>query len=300
VNRVVADAYPLPNIRSSNASRYVDVPKVDGKETVPCFVATTAEDFSWINGQIALHDYYDRPGIWGYTITAEKRVVADLLACFSPDRVLDLGCANGAIMKCLADLGIHAEGIDLSEAAVDSAFSEIRERIHVGNITEARGLGTFDLVSGLDIFEHVTPSDLVAVIDAVRDVIEENGFLFANIPAFGCDDVFGTVFETYLQQWSESARRGELFDLLHTDDFGFPLHGHLIWAPTDWWVRAFTTRGFTRQPSIERALHERYGEFFRAAAPSRGAFYVFMKGSDAARADAVAAKIRTIERPLPV
>jgi SAM-dependent methyltransferase len=299
VNRVVNEAYPLPDIRSSNPSRYCDVAELDGSSRIPCFVAESQADFDWMSEQIALHGYYDRPGIWGYTVTREKRVVAEMLSCFEPRSVLDLGCANGVVMRCLYDLGIQADGVELSDSAVQAAFPEIRDNIHQGDVIELAGDRTYDLILGLDIFEHVTPPDLQKLIAAIADLTEPGGFLFANIPAFGEDEVFGTVFEPYLEPWNGSAARGEPFDLLHVDDAGFPMHGHLIWAGSGWWETQFREHGFTRVPTVERALHERYDSFLREAAPARLAFYVFMKGDDAARTAAVVERIERLSTPLP-
>lgn len=300
VNRVVNAAYPLPDIRRADPARYVDVPDIEGTGRIPCFVARTPADFAWVGGQIAAHDYYDRPGIWGYSVTAEKRVVAEMLSCFAPRRSLDLGCSNGVIVKCLRDLGIRAEGVELSEAAVRAAFPEIREHIHQGDVIDLIGDASYDLVSGLDIFEHVTPADLDKLVGAIADLVTPEGFVLANIPAFGEDDVFGTVFPYYVQAWRESAARGEPFDLLHVDDEGFPMNGHLVWAATDWWERQFVARGFTRVRPVEQALHRRYGTFLREAAPARLAFYVFIKGDDAGAAGEVVDRIDRMSGPLPV
>ena len=300
VNRVVGEAYPLPDIRLANESRYVDVPDIDGSGLVSCFVARSATDFEWIGEQIALHDYYDRPGIWGYSVTAEKRVVAEMLSCFAPRRALDLGCSNGVVMKCLHDLGIRAEGVELSKSAIEVAFSEIRDDIHHGDVIDLVGDSSYDLISGLDIFEHVTPADLDKLIVAISDLMTTGGFLFANIPAFGEDDVFGTVFPYYVDAWRESAGRGELFDLIHVDDQGFPMNGHIIWAASDWWERQFRAHGLTRVRSVEAALHRRYRDFLKEAAPARLAFYAFMKGDHADRAPGVIDRIDRMSEPFPV
>jgi hypothetical protein len=52
------------------------------------------------------------------------------------------------------------------------------------------------------------------------------------------------------------------------------MHGHLIWAHTDWWVAQFEAAGFTRQPDTERELHARFADHFRMW-PARSSFYVF-------------------------
>jgi SAM-dependent methyltransferase len=299
VNRVVAEVYPLEDLRSRHPERYQDAPDTSGSSTVPCFVADGDEAFAWIGSKIDEHGYYDRPGIWGYSLNADKRVMADVLANFEPAVALDLGCSNGTVMKCLFDLGVKSEGIELSTAAVRQAFPEIRANIHVGSVTEMPGTHSYDLIFGLDIFEHVTPGDLGQIVEAIYERLEPGGYAFANIPAYGEDEVFGEVFELYVEGWSDSAERGEPFSLLPTDEAGFPLHGHLIWASTVWWQQQFERVGFVRQPTIERAVHGRYAEYFRGASPSRLAFYVFAKEPSESSVSAIAERIAANTAPLP-
>ena len=300
VNRVVAEVYPQEDLRGRHPERYEDVRDTSGSAVVPCFRADDDEGFAWIGGKIDEHGYYDRPGIWGYSLNADKRVMADLLANFQPKTALDLGCANGTVMKCLFDLGVKSEGIELSAAAVRQAFPEIQANIHIGSVTDMPVSRSYDLIFGLDIFEHVSPLDLRKIIDAVHEHLEPAGFLFANIPAYGEDEIFGNVFEIYVQGWDEAAERDEPFSLLPTDEAGFPLHGHLIWATTSWWQRQFEVVGFVRQPTIETAIHERYADYFRSASPSRLAFYVFAKEPTQAGVDRVVARISANTAPLPV
>ena len=76
------------------------------------------------------------------------------------------------------------------------------------------------------------------------------GWLFVNIPAFGHDDVFGEVFPVYVAQWEHDIAADRPFRVLHCDDDGYPVNGHLIWAHTTWWVAQFEAAGFVRQPDV--------------------------------------------------
>jgi hypothetical protein len=161
------------------------------------------------------------------------------------------------------------------------------------------GSHSYDLIFGLDIFEHVTPGDLRQIVDAIYERLEPGGYVFANIPAYGDDEVFGSVFDIYVREWAEVAERDGLFPLLPTDEAGFPLHGHLIWATATWWQQQFESVGFSRQPAIERAIHGRYADYFREASPSRLAFYVFAKEPDEASVSTIAGRIAANTAPLP-
>jgi len=148
-----------------------------------------------------------------------------------------------------------------------------------------------DVIFGLDIFEHLNPNRLAGCLKRIDDHLERGGFVFANIPAFGCDPVFGEVFPMYIDDWLADSERGVHFRMLHCDRLGYPMNGHLIWGHTDWWVRQFEEVGLSRQPGIEAALQARYDSYLRMA-PARRSFYVFAKNArstDVARIEAAIA-----------
>jgi SAM-dependent methyltransferase len=152
----------------------------------------------------------------------------------------------------------------------------VRAHIHVGDVLGLELPSDYDLVFGLDVFEHLNPNRLAEYLDALHDRLRPGGLLFANIPAFGNDEVFGEVFPVYFADWHDDIAAEQPFRVLHCDDDGYPMHGHLIWAHTAWWVAQFEAAGFTRRPALERELYERAADHFRAA-PARRSFYVFSR-----------------------
>lgn len=273
VNRLIADLYQLPSLRALRPASYRRVAQREGN-SILCFQVDQDVDFDWLEQRILQNNYYDKPGIWGFSLDEDKRTMADLLAKFCPQHVLEIGCANGAVLKALDELGIRAEGVEISQAAIDRAFPEIRHRIHRGDLLEVELNGPYDLIFGLDIFEHLNPNRLGDYLQRIRSLLAPNSFLFVNVPAYGHDPVFGTVFEPFLAEWEESCDRGERFSLIQVDEDGYPMHGHLIWAPSAWWLQKFADHGLHRDVAIERALHETYDEYFRSRSPARLAFFV--------------------------
>jgi hypothetical protein len=65
----------------------------------------------------------------------------------------------------------------------------------------------YDLIFGLDVFEHLNPNRLDAYIVRLAELVGTGGFLFCHIPAFGTDPVFGTVFPLYLDRWGRTRTR---------------------------------------------------------------------------------------------
>ncbi len=277
VKQLLEAIYPLPNIREVAPDRFVDVEKIDRSGVVPCYIARSDADFDWIEQRIETDGYYDRPGIWGTVVDDDKRRLAALIAALGPTKTLDLGCANGAVVACLADLGIDAYGVDISSAAIAAAIPSVVQRVFQADVRELVITEPYDLVYGLDIFEHVQPRSVGGLIGSIGTLLTDDGLLFANIPAFGDDEIFGTVFELYLEPWLDSMERGSYFELLHVDPHGFPMHGHLTWADTAWWQRQFEAEGFTRDVDLERSMQAEFGSDFRSFTPSRSSFYIFRK-----------------------
>jgi hypothetical protein len=115
--------------------------------------------------------------------------------------------------------------------------------------------------------------------------------LFCNIPAFGRDEVFGTIFPYYIDGWESDSAASRPFARLHVDALGYPLHGHLTWADVRWWVDRFVAAGFTREPDVERALHAKYDAYMERITPARRAYFVFAKQPSAAHRSTIIQRI---------
>jgi hypothetical protein len=255
------------------------------------FEMETPADSDWLEQAILTNGYYEKPGVWVLEVDFDKRLVAEMLAAFAPAAGLELGCAAGAVLECLQDLGVESEGIDISAMALERASDRVKPRIHLGDILTIDLPKKYDLLFGLDVFEHLNPNKLEAYLARLAAVTSDDAFLFCNIPAFGEDPVFGTVFPLYVDGWKEDAAAGKPFSRLHADDQGYPIHGHLIWADAKWWSAQFERAGFTREVEIEQALHRKYSGYLEKRAPARRAFFVFGKPASAARRAAVLERI---------
>jgi len=281
VTRALATRYPLADLRARRPDRFGEALDVAGNPK-PVFTAGSDADFDWLETAILDGGYYDRPGVWRFELNTDKLVMAEIVAALGRDRALELGCSTGLVLQCLARSGVTADGVEISGAAIEAADPAIRPRIHQVNATAIELPARYGVVFGLDIFEHLNPNALDGGLARVAAHLEPGGFVFANIPAFGEDPVFGTVFQLYLEPWLADADRGVNFRTLHTDDLGYPHNGHLTWARSDWWVARFEAAGLRRQPGIERALHARYDGYFLRETPARRSFYVFAKDADPA------------------
>lgn len=291
VNRVVADHYTILNLREFAPERFEVLRTITGDADVPVVRAESPADFDWLEQAILENGYYEKPGVWSLGIDVDKRVMAEILSAFSPVRPLEIGCASGAVLECLDEREIRAEGVEISQMAIERAHPRVKDRIHVGDLLELDLPSGYDLVYGLDVFEHLNPNRLDAYLGEIARVLTPSGFVYANIPAFGRDEVFGTVLPITLAGWQTDADAGRLFSRLEVDDDGYPFHGHLIWADSPWWVKRFHASGLHRVPEIERALHEKYDDYMRRACFGRRALYVFSLVPDPVAVSAIAERI---------
>jgi hypothetical protein len=281
----------LPNLVLQRPERYRRAVDRTSGRSILVFDAASPADFDWLESAIIGNGYYEAPGVWILEVDFDKRLVAEMIAAFAPSAALELGTAAGAVLECLDDLGIAAEGVEISAMAVAKAASRVRPRIHQGDLLALDLPSKYDLVFGLDVFEHLNPNRLDAYLARLAQITRDEGFLFCNIPAFGDDQVFGTVFQYYVDSWDAEAQNAGLLRTLHVEESGYPIHGHLTWANAAWWVRRFEAAGFRREVEIERAFHRKYDGYLTKCSPARCAYFVFGKAGAASRRDDVLARI---------
>lgn len=85
---------------------------------------------------------------------------------FQAKSIVDMGCGPGNLIYLLHELGVRADGVDFSQASKDTAPPEIRERIHIGSITDI-DLPTdgYELVICREVFEHLRVLDVQKAVE---------------------------------------------------------------------------------------------------------------------------------------
>jgi SAM-dependent methyltransferase len=280
-------------IQDERPESYAILTSPDGKEKTRVFRAAAEGDFDWLERKVIENGYYERPGVWSFLIDEDKRMMADIAAEFEPGSVLDFGCANGAVLKCLQDKGIFGEGVEISRMALDKTFPEIAGRIHYGDLLDLGLDRRYDLILGLDIFEHLNPNKLEKYVSLLYGLLKNGGYLYANIPAYGEDRAFGEIFRVDFTEWEQDAAAGRIFRAVPVDDYGYPKNGHIICAASDWWVGRFENLGFRREVELETGLHEKYDAAMEKISPARRAYYVFSKNADPPKKQAIAARLKS-------
>ena len=283
---------PLPSLRAIRPDRYATALDRTNGMSIPVFVAKSVADFDWLETAILDHGYYEKPGVWNLGIDIDKRVIAEIIASFAPQRALEVGCAAGAVLECLLEHGVTAEGVEISSAAIDKASAAVRGRIHHGDLLTLDLPAVYDVVFCLDVFGHINPNRLDAYLHRLSQIAGEGAWFFCNIPAFGEDAAFGTVFPLYLDEWQDDLKAGRHFTTILVDELGYPLHGHLTWADVRWWIERFHAVGLRRHVDVEQALHAKYDAYMQKRSPARRAFFVFGKNAPLDAGESVVRRIR--------
>lgn len=220
-------------------------------------------------------DPLDRMGLSGYERYDRDTSNANAIALpiwkyFSPTQSLDVGCATGFVVEALVELGFDAYGTDLSYWAVDHPASGAAGRLRQGDLI--RGLpfsdGEFELITCLEVLEHLPPDVITRVLRELRRVTR--GYLVATIPSFGVNQ-FGPdgwfdvkvrpeLLESYIAKGPGYA--GPIpYEDLYRDAKGEPIEGHLTVASFTWWTKQFELAGFERCGETELAMHQDFAKY---------------------------------------
>ncbi|MDZ7673468.1 MAG: bifunctional glycosyltransferase/class I SAM-dependent methyltransferase [Acidimicrobiales bacterium] len=114
---------------------------------------------------------------------SSHQVLVGLVDDDRPKRILDLGCADGAVAGALTDRGHEVVGVDVSaEPGVTERVSRFVEA-DLDNGLPAEVDGRFDVVLLADVLEHVR--DPGAVLEALRTRLVPDGRIIGSIPNFG-------------------------------------------------------------------------------------------------------------------
>jgi SAM-dependent methyltransferase len=97
-------------------------------------------------------------------------------------RILDVGCGSGDLLGPLRRFGA-VTGVDLNPSAVEFARGRAVGEVRLGGIERLPpGLQEFDLVTCLDVLEHV--ADDARALAELRRVTAPGGYLVVSAPAY--------------------------------------------------------------------------------------------------------------------
>jgi 2-polyprenyl-3-methyl-5-hydroxy-6-metoxy-1,4-benzoquinol methylase len=96
--------------------------------------------------------------------------------------LLDVGAANGFFVELCTKRGINAEGIEISQNAVEWAKS-LGRNVTNSTLENFSPPGKFRVITLLDVLEHI--HNPIEFLSAASLNLEDNGFLLINVPNEG-------------------------------------------------------------------------------------------------------------------
>lgn len=137
-----------------------------------------------------------RQSRYGLVQTSYRRLSTTWLSTPMPggDRLLDVGCGDGALMLDAAILGWRAEGCEVSEAACARARRH-GFRCYGGDWALQLPRETFDFILLSHVLEHL--EDPASVLATLRQALRSDGTLLVAVP--NSDGALGRVFGDALQ-----------------------------------------------------------------------------------------------------
>jgi len=150
-------------------------------------------------------------------VTETARQIADFIN--NPNmRILDVGCANGGLLKVMQDLGYkQVLGIDPSPACVENTRL-LGVDAEVGSLFQPLKHDTFDCVVLSHTLEHV--QDLKQAMDWIRSATKNNGYLYIEVPdATRYADFVDAPFQDFNTEHINHFSITSLQNLLRTNGF---------------------------------------------------------------------------------
>lgn len=102
------------------------------------------------------------------------------------DRVLDVGCGSGRMVKFLSAAGFESYGCDVNKIAVRMARKlNGYKRIKLATATRLPYREhQFDIVISVSVIEHITKSQVAQFLKETKRILKPEGFIFIVTPNF--------------------------------------------------------------------------------------------------------------------
>jgi ubiquinone/menaquinone biosynthesis C-methylase UbiE len=116
---------------------------------------------------------------------AKRRFVGNLIKMYAQKKslsLLDVGCGTGKNMEDLSRFG-EVWGVDISNEALLFCKKRNLSKVKIGEAEHLPfGEKSFDVVSALDVLEHV---DDMRSVREIKRVLKDGGYIIITVPAFG-------------------------------------------------------------------------------------------------------------------
>jgi len=124
--------------------------------------------------------------------------------------ILELACGHGTLLGLLQKTGYtNTTGVDISEDQIKKAKELGIQNVFCAEILDylSSSSESYDVIIGIDIIEHLTKSELLTLLDAIKEHLNPGGRVIFRTP--NCDAPLGSTFyfgdfthEIYLNYFS--------------------------------------------------------------------------------------------------
>jgi 2-polyprenyl-3-methyl-5-hydroxy-6-metoxy-1,4-benzoquinol methylase len=123
---------------------------------------------------------------WGYEYLSYVSYVLNKLGAYEFHSLLDVGCGDGRFLFEARERFPRCEltGIDISERAIN--FAKILSpdvRYVIGDITGKSLDVEFDVITAIEVLEHIPPEALPDFLKATQDFLKDAGLLVITVPS---------------------------------------------------------------------------------------------------------------------
>ena len=129
--------------------------------------------------------YFDGPrsyGYGGYKYDGRWIPVAqDIKKHFNlkkGDKLLDVGCAKGFLVKDLCDIGIDAYGVDISKYALQNSMLEIKNKLSIASADNLPfDTSSFDCVISINTIHNLNKKNCIKALKEIMRVSKGKSFV---------------------------------------------------------------------------------------------------------------------------
>lgn len=108
-----------------------------------------------------------------------EEIAQSIILKLRPERVLDVGCGIGFLVKKLRKAGVKAFGFDVSEYGISQVPAAIKPYCWVGSATENFS-GNYDLITCIEVVEHMPFAESMKAIENICN--KTDTILFSSSP----------------------------------------------------------------------------------------------------------------------
>jgi 2-polyprenyl-3-methyl-5-hydroxy-6-metoxy-1,4-benzoquinol methylase len=121
---------------------------------------------------------------WGVEYASYVNGVMDVLAESKFETLLDVGCGDGFLVNSLAKIYTEQKlnGVDLSDRAIGFANAFSVSTNTTFTACDASEMGEFDVVTLIEVAEHIPPEAQGGFWDSVSNRVKSGGRLIVSVP----------------------------------------------------------------------------------------------------------------------